>query len=654
MKRPWRLASTGVMLFALFAPRLGFAASEAAILRPGGGLIVADGRSIVPLVVDLRASAAHLEAFRARSSLGRVVSSEVISETRARLLLAMPSRPGRAELELELELAGGRLRTEFFHLDIPAPRNPAPPPLEPNLLTVGLDARDRPPALRTVPEAVVGVNLGSYEGQRWHLPADLPLRAPSHGQALAVITDDRGFAVSLAEVSVLARVSLRAQVPRGWQLVVTGAEQPVAPVPAPADGYTTANDVLVRYGGPLRVLRRRGRRTQELSVPVPSGRVPPGICVGLPGQLFADGGTGPSVAVAFPPGPFGQSLGPDRIEVEGARLVEVLETGSRTRVLVLERPVEAKTLRVLFDGVTIGEIELAAGRGAELRIREVERDADERVAAVVEVRDLAGQPTAAELRWRIDDGAWRAGRSGPDGRLRLEVPAGYAGARDAPVRLRAELPAWPVLAGDALDLRQAELQTRLGGLPPAIGAEESPEPEPAVPVERQLGLGLAADGFGGLGAGGRLGGGGRLEVHLPLPILDRRLGVASGIELSGALQNSGSAQLGTQSFAVPLLVDFALLRASDFSARLRAGTALRVDRGQLQVGRQTVGGSASTTADLRAELLGTLSAGPGQLRLGIGAAGLLTSLERFSGGQAELQGDGWELRVGVGYGVPLL
>jgi hypothetical protein len=224
-------------------------------------------------------------------------------------------------------------------------------------------------------------------------PKDLPVDAPSHISFLAAASGPRGWAARLSGLSVLSPLRVSLTIDPGYELVLEGTENKPEPVPAPADGKTVLEDV-VRYGAPVRAFAVKGKQKKELSVMVPSGLVPVATVAAIPGQDVADGGTGPTLVVAVPPGAFGSEPMWPELTVEGARLVSMAPVpGAKdTKVLVLERPRRAETVTVLADGTALATLTFRAAHGEVLALSPAAPRSNERGAAVVRVTDVLGSP----------------------------------------------------------------------------------------------------------------------------------------------------------------------------------------------------------------------------------------------------------------------
>ena len=212
-------------------------------------------------------------------------------------------------------------------------------------------------------------------------------------------------------------------------------------------------DVEVDLTSPLTVFEVTGRKRKQLSTVVPTGVVSTGIAVPIPGQAVADGGTGPTVVVVIPPPTFGAPLFWPDIEVEGATLVRTEDVGPRVKALVLARPLEPKTVRVLLDEQAVGTIELGAARGQSVKLESLPARSGERLAASVVVTTPEGDPTDLPTpKVRLEGGDAMPLERVAVGRYRATLPAGYPGAPGTEVEVVAELPPLPKVTGAPLEL----------------------------------------------------------------------------------------------------------------------------------------------------------------------------------------------------------
>ena len=698
------MRALGIALAALLACSSAFAEpSPMAIVRPGGGFLVADGVSWVPLEIHYLApdGAPGITGARVLAQHGKVTGTRIVAKDRLRFLYQAPDRRRGVDelLDVTLTMADGDLVVEAFPLSVPEPE---PPRIELEVSPEVMDAANPGPIRLTArartEERLEGLAIYADRGQlepghRGPVPGEpgppdsggsapcappaceeadpsvrrgtlrppsLPPDAPSYLNTAAVVSTARGFAVSARGIAVEAPVRISVQIPPGSELVVSGAQSAPAPVTAPADGRTVMEGVRVRYGAPIRIFERKGRVKKELSVALPTGVVAPGLVAPIPGQLVADGGTGPTAVVVIPPSPFGGKLFWPDITVEGARLVTTVELSERVRALVLERPSEPKTLRVLLDDQPAGALELGAARGERLDLTQAPQERDERGALLLSVRDASGALTDnPPPRGRSLSGhPLEVRRQGP-GRYRLVVPPGSPGPPGDTGEVVAALEPPPLVLGDALRLPSARGVLTLAGPPPAlrVPGAELPAPAPS-PELAGLRFGLAASAFGGASLGSLLVLGGAVTADLRPPILGHRLALRSGLEFAsagGAGQVALSPDVALESRArvggllIPLEVGYAVLRSADFELLVHAGAALRFERANLDVGGDGAGGGSRTGLGARAGLEASLAAGDGSLFVGVTLDALGAGASGFSSPAVQFAGDLTQVRAEVGY-----
>lgn len=673
-ERSLRLATALLGLAPLFAGSAAAGYAPIAVVRPGGGLLVADGRSIVPLVVLTQGEERALRSLRVTSTGGRLFGSERVGPHSARFFMAMPEREALLELNIDLEFEDGTRRTEVYPLVL----SPAEPP--------ALELSAAPPVLSAAEPAEVEVLvsaagegllrpivvsrpgavrvMGSTEKAsstlrgRLALPPDLPSDAPSHVQLLAAAASLTGYAVRTLGLSVVAPVRIEARVPRGHRLLVEGAEAPVPPASRAPSGIATLDGVPLRYGAAVRVFQVRGRRRQELSIPLPAGRVPLGVASALPDQAFADGGTGPTIAVAVPPDPFGGQPTWPTIDVEGAKLVGVLEDGPAIRVLVLERPAEAGEVRLLLDGLPAAKIPLPAGRGFDVRLTPEPSAPGERGAAIVTVLDAYGRPTdGARPRARLASGPSLEPVRLEPGRYRVALPVDVPGGAGELREVVAELEPLPVVLGDPLEPPRASLPVALEGAPPELRAEALGSEQAGAASAAAVPIALWASAFGGATVSELLRGGVGAGAEARLPVLDGRLGARIGVELAYGRSEGEVTLEGGPSPSVtevtglilPLELVLAAMAGDRFDLLVRLGAAVRLESGALSVEGERVGGTERLAGSLRAGLEGQLAVGPGRIAFGALADGLLATADGLSDDRAALSGSLFGVRAEVGY-----
>ena len=449
----------------------------------------------------------------------------------------------------------------------------------------------------------------------------------------------------------MAPIRLSVEIAPGTELVVEGAESPPTPVPAPADGRTVMEGVEVRYGARVRAFQKKGKNKSELSVVIPTGQVPSGLAIGIPGQTSADSGIGPSIMVAIPPSPVGGKVFWPEITVEGAPVLDTLSVSERVKVLVIKRPGEPKDVKVLLDDQPAGTISFDAGRGTSIEAKVVPVERDERAAALISVRDGNGSYSDfPEPRVRMTPGGEVPFKRIAVGKYRVSLPPATAGATGSKVELTAEIPPPPVVAGDPLEYIDDQLSLKLSGPPPALRTGEPPPPPPSsgpnegggsgggAVVERpslpgKSALGLSAYVYAGRTFSKLLSFGLGLGADYRPPVLDGRLSVRGGLEIgrgssSGQVALDGGASEATASVGgllIPIEGGFVLVGDRSFELLALVGAVLRYEAGALEVGGDSAGGGSRFGFGLRAAAEGGLRFGAGSVVLRLGVDGLLTS-----------------------------
>ncbi|MCB9648282.1 MAG: hypothetical protein H6730_17000 [Deltaproteobacteria bacterium] len=676
----------GLLLAALLASSTAEAQfAPLTVVRPGGGILAADGVSVVPMqiVLQVRDRGPRIRSARIVASEGEITGTRVIGPGRVHFFYKAPERRRGVDeiFDVALTLSDGNTVAEAFTLSIPAASKPQ---VE---LTVdpGELLAEAPSSIR-VEASAFGDDLEGLEVQADHgrlsgepvsgrgktlgrtatlEPPELPPDAPSHLMVVAVAATGVGYAVKVGDVPVAAPVRLSVEIPPGSRLEVNGAKNNPAPVPAPADGRTVMEDVEVDLTSPLTVFEVTGRKRKQLSTVVPTGVVSTGIAVPIPGQAVADGGTGPTVVVVIPPPTFGAPLFWPDIEVEGATLVRTEDVGPRVKALVLARPLEPKTVRVLLDEQAVGTIELGAARGQSVKLESLPARSGERLAASVVVTTPEGDPTDLPTpKVRLEGGDAMPLERVAVGRYRATLPAGYPGAPGTEVEVVAELPPLPKVTGAPLEYAQARLRTPLAGPPPALKAKDAPPPPPPPPPEGRRGhgpklkVGASLHGSFGGTLGGMLMFGGGLMGEVRLPILDERLAIRVGAEYvrgskTGRVTFDDERRLETTTtvagFLFPLDVGFAVLKSESFELLVRAGFALRAERGGIDIQGDTPGAGSRLGFGGRASVEGALGVGSGALFFGAMVDGLGADMSGFSTPQVTLDGSLLNLRGDVGY-----
>ena len=654
-----------------------------AVVRPAGGFLNGAPHNEIPLmivVVGLGDDEPGIKSARITAAEGQVRQTRVLDRARV-MFHYRPRRGGSSEIfDVALTLDNGNTIAEAFTLRVPASAVPAlGVRVEPELVAVGTAAAPSVTAdsmdsnveqlqlFSTAREldVVDGGGPGTILQGDLTLPA-LPTDAPSYVQVVGVATTANDFRVESTGIRVRANIRLSVEIPPRSTLVVDGAAGRIEPVPAADGGRTVMENVPVVYGQRLRAFSVRGRRRKALSVVIPTGFAAP-LVVPLPDQTMADGGTGATLAVVIPPSPLGgQPFWPD-IRVEGARLVDVQKRGSRTKVLVLERPKAPRTVRVLLDDEEAAAIEFTAGRAQFLRLRPSAADGNERAALLLTVTDATGAPTdnpVPNIRAaRPHDVQLDVQRRGP-GEYRITLPPGTPGGPGDSVEVVADVPPAPTLLGDRLELVQASSEVKLLGPAPALAAAPAPPPAraaTAVPTQGSSSgwrFGLSAAALAGATTASDPSFGAGLMAETRFPFWAGRLGLRLGFEFvrisgDGAVPFGDGQQFDATTVVaglrIPLELGFSLIQTDVFELILRAGGAVRVEEAAIEVGGDSAGGQQQTSVAGRAGLHGAVGVGTGDLTLGFSAVGLGASLDSSPSDSPQLTGDLIGFRGELGY-----
>lgn len=655
------------------------------LAQPGGGFLVTDSKQRVPLELRLSDARGPLELTKAVvvPGAGRAHDVTIVGPGRVLFNYQPPDklRTGRDVGEVRVERKDGSSGSFTFSVELGAPASP-------KLSLELLPARYLAESAQTVSIAATALaasdlvvvpshgDLSSDPAQRrgddlelvasFAPPRDLPVDAPSHISFLAAASGPRGWAARLAGLSVLSPLRVSLTIDPGYELVLEGTENKPAPVPAPADGKTVLEDV-VRYGAPVRAFAVKGKQKKELSVMVPSGLVPVATVAAIPGQDVADGGTGPTLIVAVPPGAFGSEPMWPELTVEGARLVSMAPVpGAKdTKVLVLERPRRAETVTVLADGTALATLTFRAAHGEVLELSPAAPRSNERGAAVVRVTDVLGSPADLPVpRARLDGGdelpVQRMGR----GEYRVIVPATLGGEAGKKRTLTVDLAPPKRLDDTPIELVSAQLPLTLVGAAVVAKAKDEPiatpqpdRPEPDDPAREGWRIGALASAAAGSTFGGALMLGVGAQLELRLPVLSQRLSVRTGLEYfrasgAGTVLLGGEATSATSLAAglvIPLDVGFVVVRQPGFELLVRAGAELRNEVGVLDVGTDRVGGGSRFGVSARAGVEGDFDVGPGSLCAIAGVAGLAASSGGFSSPTLTFEGALTHFRLDVGY-----
>jgi hypothetical protein len=679
------------VLAAVLAATLGPASTAHAdelvvsLSQPGGGFLVTDSKQRIPLELRLSDVRGPLELTKAVvvPGAGRAHDVTIVGPGRVLFNYQPPDklRTGRDVGEVRVERKDGSSGSFTFSVELGAP---AAPKLSLELLP----ARYLAESAQTVSIAATALaandlvvvpshgELSSDPAQRrgddlelvasFAPPKDLPVDAPSHISFVAAASGPRGWAARLAGLSVLSPLRVSLTIDPGYELVLEGTENKPEPVPAPADGKTVLEDV-VRYGAPVRAFAVKGKQKKELSVMVPSGLVPVATVAAIPGQDVADGGTGPTLIVAVPPGAFGSEPMWPELTVEGARLVSMAPVpGAKdTKVLVLERPRRAETVSVLADGTALATLTFRAAHGEVLALSPAAPRSNERGAAVVRVTDVLGSPADQPVpRARLDGGdelpVQRMGR----GEYRVVVPATLGGEAGKKRTLTVDLAPPKRLDDTPVELVSAQLPLTLVGAAVVAKAQDEPiatpqpdRPEPDDPAREGWRIGALGSAAAGSTFGGALMLGVGAQLELRLPVLSQRLSVRTGLEyfrasgagtvlLGGVATNATSLAAG---LVIPVDLGFVVVRQPGFELLVRAGAELRNEVGVLDVGTDRVGGGSRFGVSARAGVEGDFDVGPGSLCAIAGVAGLAASSGGFSSPTLTFEGALTHFRLDVGY-----
>ena len=650
----WMLAAGSA-----WAPSRAHSSVSATLLKGGGGFLVADGQSIVPLDLEVHGAEHPLESVSVRTSAGQVSQTQVVAPFRARFLLRMPKTEAIAELLIDMSFEDGTHLSQVYPLVI---TEPDPPPLRLKLNPSKLEAGTSTTAeVRLITndqwvDSTLATDLGDITSKvrpivpgilrtQLHLPTDLPLNGPSHAQLLASVVSKSGYNVATQGLSLTARITVQSKLPKGWRLRVEGAEEAIRPARA-KNGRAQLKNVAVRYGSPVRIYRVRGRRKRELSVPLPTGRISTGVVLPLPQQAYADGGTGPTLAIALPPEPFGGAPTWRSIEVEGAQLKSILKPKANVRVLVLERPTSATTLNILIGGQSIGHVQLNSRPGRDITVIPTNAQIGERGAVIAEVRTTAGQPTSAPVpRAQLSSGETLRAEHLRPGVWRFGLPASISGVSGSQTQVTASIDALPVVVGEPLPPPAASMNVVL---------RDPVQPRRASGHPHDLGLAVAL--FGGSSFGDIRHGGFGLNAEVGIPKVKNHLSFRAGFEYGYGVANGGPStasgrspgQFEIQSYRIPIELIYYPFRNSRWSVSIRGGSSVRYDRGTFprENGRAR---SGQWTVDGRAGLEGMVRVGPGDVVFGALVDGLGASTDALAVDRANVSGSLASVRGELGF-----
>lgn len=660
------------------------------IVRPGGGFLVTDGKSTVPLELQLRTAdgPVPIASAKIRASMGRVRRTKIVADGRVSFLYTPPRRNVKTPemLDVSVRTRSGDNLLEAFPIDVPPPGSPALSlQVEPSVIdatkprrvdikaiakgnklsSLQIYASDGALSSRALSRGPRGGLLGSAS---FNAPANMPGDAPSHFIVLAAASGDDGFAAGQVGVSATAPLRIRAEIEPGSTLILEGAERDPAPVVAPPDGYTTVYGT-VRYGAKVRAFAVRDRDESEVPIVVPSGLVPAGLARAIPGQNVADGGTGATILVAVPPSPFGGKIVWPQLEIEGAVLEGQVELSDDLRALILRRPTAATQVTVLADFQPIGTIEFGPGHGTSIELSPDLTRPGERGALLAVVRDPFGEPTNHPVpAARTSAGANLSAEEVGPGQFRIALPSSTPGATGAETLVTVDLAPPPVVAGDPVELVGQTARVELEGPPPAIRPTarqretfvKTKRPEADEDEGIGFAIGLSGSGHGGLSFPGQMpvfGGGVQGDVRLPL--WDNRLGVRVGLEYMHATKK-GAVTFATDQILeskqiiagviVPVEIGVSPVKDEIFELAVRVGGELRFLGTELQVGGE-IFGSSSFAAAARVNLEAGITLGPGAVFVAATVSGLGASSDGLTGNNARFEGLLLTGRLDLGFRV---
>lgn len=680
------IAASLVACFIAAEARAGSESAKLAIVRPGGGFLVADGVSIVPLQIlaDLPEGTKILRAQIVAGSGAKVSTPKLISANALMFWYACPPKKGgfKESFEVTLTFEDGD-RSETFPVEIPAP---AAPPLdllvEPTVLDVPTRISKKPIIVNATASGrdITGLELTAGPGslgepQKSYFEdairaaanvgtGELPDDQPSYVLALGAASSSRGFSAKTAGVAVEAPIRLSVEIAPRSELSVEGASNNPAPVPAPADGKTVMENVVVRYGAQVRAFAKKGGKKSEVSVAIPS-LISPGVAMAIPGQNVADGGTGMSILVAVPPSPFGgDPLWPE-IVLEGATKISEVKIASDIRALVVKRPDEPTAVAVLLDDERAATIEFGARHGVELEIAGTYAKSDERAAVEVLVKDSTGIPTDLPVpKIETKDGVELEPKRIETGKYRAVIETRYPGAAGTAVEVIAEIPPPPFVSGEVMEHERATTKIKLGGTGGPVGGNipkdeaqvvtERPRPEKRGGVEARFSLGATAE-IGTTFSKLFLIGGGVIAELRP-PVLDARFAIRAGVTFervsgSGTLIFVDETETKTliAGLMIPFDLGFAVVATEDFELVLRGGGALRFENGVLRANGDTIAGAKRVGFGAHATIEAAITAGDGALVLGGTIGGIGTSARGFSVDDKNIEGALTSVRLDLGY-----
>jgi len=653
-----------------------------AIYQPGGGYLVTDARWRVAIELVLRddKGLVPLERVSVLPGAGKAHEVTIVGPGRVLFYYQPPEklRTGSDIGEIRFGRPDGSSGVVTLTLRVDPP---SAPKMTLDVNPIRFNAADPPKRVNVAATAHGATELaiiashGSLEddaaqrrGDELELvtsykpPKDLPTDAPSHVVFIAIASGRTGFATRGAGVSVLSSLRVSVAIEPGNQLVLEGSENKPAPVMAAPDGKTVIEDV-VRYGAPVRAFAVRGGKKKELSISLPSGMVPIATVASIPGQAVADGGTGPTLIVMVPPGPFGdEPLWPE-IEVQGAQLMAQVPVPGNiyARALILKRPRRPETITILGDGAPVGSISFGGALGESLDVVADTAQSGERAAVKVKVTDAFGSPADKPApRARIDGGEELTVTRMGFGEYRVAVPSSMAGdsggKRVVTVLLNPPKP----LGDGPVEMISVQTPVRLGAAAAAVPVPKEPEPiaaPPPVAGGPRWRLGVLASGIAGSTFNGELVLGAGALGEIRLPIWEERLSLRTGFEIfrasgAGSLRFPDARTDTTVLYVgliIPLLAGVTFDVADGVELSGRAGFELRNETGVLDAGSDRVGGGSRLGFGIRMSAEGAFEVGPGWLCASINLGGLGASASGFSSDELTFEGALTHVRLDVGY-----
>lgn len=697
------------------------------ILKPAGGFLVTDGRSIVPLQIVLgeneddpqrndepaspqqpsrrnrrtkegrrktdepppaenrsrnphRKNPPRIVGARIIAAQGEVSAIRIVAARRVQFLYKCPRSDGGVTefLDVAVTLDDHASMVEGFALTLPPPASPrveliahperidAQSPTDIELITVARGQQLHGVALaadqgRLDHRSLVGDTVQRTQTAVWRLP-DLPINKPSHLTTVAVAAQPTGFAAAVSGLSASAPVRLTADIPAGSWFEVEGPRSSPPPVPAAKRGKTVMDDVLVTYGQPLNAYRVNGGQRRPLSIVFPTGIVSTGLAVAIPGQAVADGGTGPTVVLGLPPGPFGAPPFLPEVAVEGAKIVETVQLSPRTVAVVLQRPPSPGTLTVRLDGIPVGRVSLSGGHGQIVKTSEAPLRPGERAALRFDVLDASGFATdTPKPRVFGVRGEELSLEREQVGRYRTALPGTLPGEPGSKVDLVVELSPPPIIAGTRLEPTYTPVNVQLRSPALVARAARPPilvrPPGDTQPGRSAFELSVAGAASAGATVDSMQTFGGYVQGELRFPFWARRFGVRIATEV-GFSRGSGLTDFGNKqrvesvarvtALAIPLEGVFGVLRWDTFEIAVHAGGALRFDQGSLEVAGDSAGGGRNVHFTGRAGLEGRLDIGPAALFLGTTVVGIGGRLNDLTSGEVRFDGSLIQVRGELG------